>query len=156
MKCYPFSPSFGWKVISRDKTPYQVIRSEHQKWTGCSLLWTLSSSPSDGPKQWVWTCPLGMEVASYPRVTWRFITESIVRYIDFQNLHLFVCTFSLFLSPKVGQKWEHGSSARKIWPSYRAVPILSWDGVRNTISMSTDRVIPISAKCTLVSWKRMS
>ena len=113
------------------------------------FFWILSSSPSDGSRQRVWVCPLGMEVASYPRVIWNFITENIVRYIDFQKSPLILLYLYPLLKPKMGQKCEHGRSARKTWRSYCASPILSWDGVRNTNSMPTDKVTPIlaAARC---------
>ena len=141
MKSYLFSPSFGWKVNNRDKAPCQRVNKiralEVDQLLSCSSeyfppLPQMAPNSESGLVLWGWR-------ASYPRVIWSFITESIVRYIDFQNLHLFFCTFYLFLIPQVGQKCGHGSSARKTRNSYCASPILSWDGVRNTISMSIDK-----------------
>ena len=151
MKCYLFSPSFGWEVNGCDKAPCH--ESYDPRTSGGPVtpvfFWILSSSPSDGSRQRVWVCPLGMEVASYPRVIWNFITENIVRYIDFQKSPLILLYLYPLLKPKMGQKCEHGSSARKTWSSYCASPILSWDGVRNTIWTSVDKVVPIltAARC---------
>ena len=77
MKSYLYSPSLGWKVYNRNKAPCQEswVQSTRGGPVALLFLWILSSSPSDGPKQWVWTCPLGMEVASYPRVIWSSILK---------------------------------------------------------------------------------